>query len=98
MNFEEINNILRTKFESVDVLSDISPSEYPKELGEAKKIFQKGGEGEGSEYFTVIYFKEHNIYLRIDGYYSSYHGVDYGPWEQAVSEVTPQEKTITVYE
>jgi hypothetical protein len=49
-----------------------------------------------SEFWQVIYFKDHDIYLRIDGVYDSY-----GQYEHkynSVKEVKPVEKTITVFE
>ena len=99
MNFEEINKILGEKCEfNVDKLDSLSIINYPKELGNIKHITEVRGEGEGSTYYTVILFEDHNVYIRWDGYYSSYHGVDYSDWDSAVSEVTPQEKIITVYE
>lgn len=65
-------------------------------LGEIEEVEQYGGEDMGSEYYVVQYFKDHDVYIRTDGYYSSYNGTD---WEDGYGcEVRPKEKTITVYE
>lgn len=42
---------------------------------------------------VVLFFKEHNVYLKVDGYFSSY---DETQWD-GMSEVFPQEKVITVF-
>lgn len=64
-------------------------------LGDIESIEQVGGEGEGEVYYVVYYFKDHDVYIRINGYYQSYHGTD---WYNQPIVVTPQQKTITVYE
>lgn len=65
-------------------------------LGKIQTIQTIGGEGKGDEYSIVIYIVQFNVYLRADGYYSSYDGVDWADTEWY--EVTKQEKTIIVYE
>lgn len=64
-------------------------------LGRVEEVNQYGGEGQGDTWYSVKYFKDHDVYIRIDGFYSSYNGVyfNYGYGK----EVRPQEKTITVY-
>lgn len=63
-----------------------------------KEVDQRGGEGEGDDWWSVKYFPEHDIYIRIVGHYQSHHGLDiYDGWD-ACREVKPKEKTITVYE
>jgi hypothetical protein len=73
--------------------------EYSKQkenLGEIEIIHSVGDcEGGGDHAEKVFFFKEHNCYIRITGFYSSYHGTD---WEYDWTEVFPKEKTITVYE
>lgn len=65
-------------------------------LGEVEEVCQKGGEGEGETWFSVKYFKYHDVYIRTDGYYQSYYGTEF---HQGMGyEVRPQEKVITVYE
>jgi hypothetical protein len=66
------------------------------ELGGWKEVAQKGGEGQGDEWYSVKYFPAHDVYIRTDGWYTSYHGTDF---EDVIGyEVKPQEKVITVYE
>lgn len=66
-------------------------------VGKFEEVEQHGGEGEGSEWYSVKYFPDHDIYIRVDGYYTSYHGTDFDGWDSPY-QVKPQQKTITVYE
>lgn len=90
--------------EIIEILKDImEPGDFahsltPPELGYAQVVKQHGGEGQGSSYYTVRYFKDHDVYIRVDGYYQSHYGTDFEPWDKSASIVTPKEKTITVYE
>ena len=65
-------------------------------LGPFEQVHQKGGEGQGDEYFVVVKFTDHDVLIRLDAFYSSYDGVD---WRCArmrpVSTVTRQ---VTFYE
>lgn len=63
-----------------------------------EEIDNYGGEDCGSTWYSVKYFPKHDIYIRVDGYYSSYHGTDFDEGWNCCSEVRPIEKTITVYE
>ena len=65
-------------------------------LGEVVKVYHYGGEGQGDVFETVQYFKDHDVYIKIEGFYSSYNGVDYDAYD--FEEVVPAEKVITVYE
>lgn len=68
------------------------------ELGDIEEIARYGGEGQGETWYSVKHFKDHDVYIRVDGFYSSYNGTDFnGGWGDC-SEVRPQQKTITVYE
>ena len=61
--------------------------------GEAKTLDSYGGEGKGDEYWVVFQVGE-KIY-RVDGYYSSWEGVN---WESAEPyEVKPVEVTVIEY-
>lgn len=64
-------------------------------LGEVEGVHQRGGEGQGTKWYQVWYFKDHDVYLRIDGHYTSYDGVDF--YDGYGYQVFPKEKTITVY-
>jgi uncharacterized protein YlxP (DUF503 family) len=64
------------------------------ELGKVNVVASYGGEGQGETYYVVYHFVDHDKYIRINGFYSSYNGADF---DNAPYEVTPQQKTITVY-
>ena len=65
-------------------------------LGEIVHTEQVGGEGEGDHWHQVWYFKDHDVYIKITGNYSSYHGTDF--YDGYGVEVKPVAKTITVFE
>lgn len=99
MNYLEILEILE---KSGITLEDFAYEDYDSVklgLGESEEIKQYGGEGCGDEWYSVKYFKDHNVYIQVDGWYSSYVGVEfYGGFKgDSISEVVPEEKTITVY-
>lgn len=62
-----------------------------------EKVEQHGGEGEGDSYYIVFKIEhgEEETYIRFNGYYSSYNGVD---WNIEFDIVKPKEIMITVYE
>jgi len=62
-----------------------------------EEIEQYGGEDKGSVWYSVKYFPDHDVYLKVDGWYSSYTGAEFNGWND-VYEVKPIQKTITVYE
>lgn len=71
---------------------------YLEGIGECKEIDQYGGEDKGSDWWSVKYFPDHDVYMKVEGYYTSYDGADFeGGWHSACSEVKPKEKTIVVY-
>jgi len=63
-----------------------------------KEVDQYGGEGKGDTWWSIKYFPDHDVYLRVYGYYQSYNGTEFYDGWGCVSEVKPQQKTITVYE
>lgn len=65
-------------------------------LGEVERVYQKGGEGQGDHWESVKYFRDHDVYIKTVGHYSSYEGVDF--YSGYGKEVRPKEKTITVYQ
>ena len=65
-------------------------------LGEVDEVVQYGGQNQGSTWYSVKYFKDHDVYIRTDGYYQSYHGTEFYDGHGRV--VIPQERKITVYE
>jgi hypothetical protein len=58
-------------------------------LGEVKEVDSYGGEDKGSDWYTVKHFIDHDVYIRIDAYYSSYDGTDFDNSEY--EEVFPTE-------
>lgn len=67
-------------------------------LGECVEVQQHGGEGEGERWYVVYHFVEHDVYVRVDGWYQSYEGTDFYDGWDCCKEVRPKEKVITVYE
>ena len=65
-------------------------------LGEIKEIEQYGGEDQGSTWYSVKHFVDHDVYIRTDGYYQSYNGTDF--YDGLGRVVTPKKKTVTVFE
>ena len=65
-------------------------------LGKVVEVKQYGGEEQGSTWYSIKHFVDHDVYIRTDGYYQSYHGTDFHDGIGRV--VTPQQKTITVFE
>jgi hypothetical protein len=65
-------------------------------IGDFVEVEHYGGEGQGSTWYSIKHFKSHDIYIRVDGYYSSYNGTDFEEgWGEEVKPVT---KTVTVFE
>lgn len=97
--FNEIVEVLKSKL-SVD---DFAFEEFSKEdldLGEIEQVSSIGGEDEGSFWQKVRYFKDHGVYIAVEGRYSSDWGIDFGEWDDkyTIYEVFPKQKIITVYE
>jgi len=65
-------------------------------LGQVEEVAQYGGEGKGDTWYSVKYFKDHDVYIRIDGFYTSHNGTDF--YDGYGVEVKPKEKVITVFE
>jgi hypothetical protein len=67
-------------------------------VGEVVVVDRYGGEGEGETWYVVHHFVDHDLYIRTDGFYQSYNGVEFYDGWGCCREVKPKEKTITVYE
>lgn len=71
-------------------------------LGKIVTVHQVGGyhslqDGAyGMEWEIVRHFVEHNVYINLGGYYSSYDGLELD--DEGLTEVFPKEKIIVVYE
>lgn len=97
MNFEQIMEVLENKIDSV---SKFAYDEFDQEklgLGKIEEVAQHGGEGEGSNWYSVKHFVDHDIYIKVSGYYASHYGTDFDGWDDC-KEVRPKQQTITVYE
>jgi hypothetical protein len=66
--------------------------------GPNKEVDRTGGEDEGSHWTRTYHFTDHDVYLKVTGYYQSHYGTDFDNGWDCVKEVKPKEKTITVYE
>lgn len=98
MNYQEILDILKEKIKEVDQFAHEDYDNEELGLGEIEEIAQQGGEGEGSTWYSVKYFKDHNIYIRVDGYYQSYNGTEFYDGWNCCSECKPVERLVTFYE
>ena len=96
--FNEIVEILNQtiKPHNFEYIHSYLDEETKKQLGTIEQVHQFGGEGQGDNYEVVNYFKDHDVYISLWGYYTSHEGVDYS--ESDYTEVRPKEKTIIVYE
>ena len=77
--------------------SDFDKTELTTKLGEFeyKWCEKRAGNGDHDSAETVIYFKDHDIYIMLDGYYSSQEGTDFDEGE--FKEVYPKTKTIEYF-
>lgn len=67
-------------------------------LGTVEEVDSYGGEDCGSTYYSIKHFKDHDVYIKVSGWYQSHYGTDFGDWEEACQEVKPKVKQVTVYE
>lgn len=101
LTYQELKERLENECLTDWVDSDISienESQPREEFGEVKQV-DTGGFASESYYssvkiFRTYHFVDHGIYIRFDGYLSSYEGCEYDGMEQ----VQPVEKTVIVYE
>ena len=63
-----------------------------------EEVDSYGGEGQGDTWYVVYHFPNHDVYIRVDGYYQSYDGTEFYDGWGCCKEVKPVQKTITVYE
>ena len=77
----------------------ITHNELTESLGFGKmvEVDSYGGEGQGDTWYSVKHFVDHDVYIRVNGYYTSYEGTSFDGGWACCSEVKPVEKTITVY-
>jgi len=74
---------------------DFSSDEFTAKCLTIECVEAYGGEGGGETYYSVYSFEKdaETVYLKFDGWYQSYHGSEF----ESYFEVTPVEKTITIY-
>lgn len=97
LSYNEILEILKNSINLED-FADFYWNEKDFNLGEIEEVQRYGGEGKGELWYVVYYFVEHDVYIRVDGFYSSYNGVDFGDWDDACKEVKPEVRQVTFYE
>lgn len=67
-------------------------------LGACIEMDSGGGPDAGSGWWKVYHFPKHEVYMKIDGYYQSYEGLEiYESWD-ACFEVLPKQVMTTIYE
>ena len=96
--FEEILEVLKENMKSVKEFAYEDYNEQKLNLGEIKEVHQTGGEDEGSHWESVKHFIDHDVYISVVGYYSSYDGTDFYDGWNCCSEVRPVERIVTFYE
>lgn len=65
---------------------------------EFEEVDSYGGEGQGEVWYVVYYFKNHDVYIKVDGFYHSYPGVEFCDGWDSCSEVKPKTVKKVVYE
>lgn len=94
MNAGEIISKLGDFGSNIEIAyEDFDKKEVKEALGEFSMVASRGGSDQGTEWWVVYYFKEHDVYIKYDGYYTSYDGVS----DIEAFEVFPKEVTVTVY-
>ena len=110
LSYSEILEIIKEKCETVSNFAYGSLGEYAKNngkvdynkwnvegLGLVTRVEEHGGEDQGTEWYVVYKFEDHDVYIKVSGYYTSYNGTDFDGGWACCSDVKPTEKTITVY-
>jgi hypothetical protein len=98
MNFQEIKEVLEKHYDSVEEFAyDSSDAEVPG-VGKFVIVKKYGGEGKGEEWYNTRHFIDHDVYISVAGYYTSYDGVYFEDGWYNIFEVRPKEKTVIVYE
>jgi hypothetical protein len=99
MNKLTAQEIIEKAKEYCESISGFAYGDFDDDLaGPFKEVHSTGGEGEGSHWTRTYHFTDHDVYLKVTGYYQSHYGTDFDDGWNCVKEVKPKEKTITVYE
>ncbi len=65
-------------------------------FGKCSKVSSIGGGEGGGEYVEhIIYFHDHDTYIKFEGFYSSYEGIDWSDCD--ITQVKPILKTFKVF-
>jgi len=95
--YNEILEILKQVAELSDFAYDqVGYEEFG--LGEVKEVNKTGGMDKGSNWSSTKHFIDHDVYIQVKGYYSSYVGTEFGDWDDSVFEVFPKQVTKIVFE
>lgn len=96
MKVEEIIQKLNDSELDTSELLELLEGPEDETFGNVAIVDEVGGHEGGGDYaMRVVHFKDHNVFLKLTGSYSSYEGTD---WDSDWKEVVPKEKMITVYE
>ena len=99
---EEIIELLGAAFEEEGILMLYHQDYDVEDLDESIRNFKcVEDKTETSGYaHCIYYFEDHDVYIKLKGFYNSYDSrADYDESSSSdLSVVTPQKKTITVYE
>lgn len=94
MNFKDIlGEILEHSTLVEFAYEDFDTTKIKGKLGDFKVVARRGGSDQGTEWWNIFYFKEHDIYIKFDGYYTSYDGLE----DVDAFQVYPKEVMVTVY-
>lgn len=106
--YEEIKSVLLDdedgcfdySFQDLGEAYDIDKEKIKEVLGDfdivvhcGNEDFPEGAPGDGQNQITVYHFKEHDVYVKITGWYSSW---DSGEWD-SISQTTPTTREVTFY-
>jgi hypothetical protein len=100
---EELERIIDNDNEKYNELAENYNSadwhkEMEKIIGPIKMVEQVGGSDQGSYWYSILNFIDHNVFIKITGYYTSYEGTSFTMFDTSdFKEVFPSQKTITVY-
>jgi hypothetical protein len=100
LTYNEIIEKLKNCLELEEFAYEDIQNEYLEKNGIPiwEEIDQVGGEGQGDHWHSVKYFKDHDVYIKVTGFYSSYNGTDFDGWDDSCEEVKPQTRTVVVFE
>jgi hypothetical protein len=97
LQFNEVLEILMNELETVERFA-YEDFDHIDKLGKIERVHKYGGEGQGECWYKVFYFEEHDMYIRVDGFYTSYNGTEFYDGWKSCKEVKPIERIVTFYE